>query len=65
MNAMIKAGKDILNALAFANVGNYREFHALLRQTDRRVVSEDRKTQYRLVSDSTDSPAITPAAHTL
>lgn len=35
MNDIIKAGKTILNALAFANAENYSEFRSLLRQAER------------------------------
>jgi hypothetical protein len=59
MNAIIKAGKTILNALAFANADNYSEFRALLRQTDDLPGSDERQTQYRLVSDN---PAVTTVA---
>lgn len=34
MNDIIKAGKIILNALAFANAENYSEFRSLLRQAE-------------------------------
>ena len=61
MNALIKTGKTILNALAFANAGNYSEFQTLLNQTERNEQSAGKPVQFRLVSVIKDSDPIAPA----
>ena len=61
MNALFKTGTKLLNALAFANVGNLNEFHALLRQNEEQRDSDSSATGSRQVSAAPQRPAITPA----
>ena len=61
MNALIKTGKTIFNALAFANADNYSEFQTLLNQTERNEQSAGKPAQFRLVSVTKDSDPIAPA----
>ena len=51
MNVMTK----ILNALAFANVGNQHEFNALLRQVDQQPASAQNQTQHAPVYGVSDT----------
>lgn len=44
MNAYAKTLQRLLNALAFANAGNLREFEELLEEGDRRRLAERRAT---------------------
>lgn len=50
MNALTKAGKRILNAMAFANSGNLNEFNSLLNQIEPQSEAID------------DRPKITPVS---
>ena len=61
MNAITKTGQKILNALAFANVGNQGEFQALLAQMDEQPGSASGQAKPRLVSVSSDRPAMAPS----
>lgn len=58
MNAMIQAGKTILNALAFANVSNLGEFRAMLRQIEQPSASGHEQAPHGMVSAVSDSPAV-------
>lgn len=56
MNVMTR----ILNALAFANVGNQCEFNALLRQTDLPSASGQNQTQHGPDSAASDTSSLAP-----
>ncbi len=56
MNVMTR----ILNALAFANVGNQNEFNVLLRQVDLSSASQQASAQSGPLSARSDTPS---AAH--
>jgi hypothetical protein len=63
MNALIKTGKTLFNALAFANAGNYSEFRMLLRQIDETAGSTDEQANYRTATS--DKARMTPAMQDL
>ena len=56
MNVMTR----ILNALAFANVGNQFEFNALLRQTDLPSVSGQNQTQHGPDTAASETTSVAP-----
>lgn len=61
MNSLTKTGKTILNAMAFANVGNQSECLALLRQFDNLKADSDRRGASDLPQDISEC-TIHPAA---
>ena len=63
MNTFIKAGKTMLQAMAFANAGNYSEFRSLLRQVDASPDSGSGQIQCRPASSGIDHPALLPHIH--
>lgn len=44
MKQLIAVLERLLNAVAFANAGNFREFEELLEARDRRLIREQRST---------------------
>jgi hypothetical protein len=59
MNDISTTAKRIFNALAFANVSNIDEFHALLRQVDAPDTSAREQAQPRTIAQpSGNAPAL-------
>lgn len=58
MNAIIKTGKKVLNALAFANAGNLSEFNALLRDIEPQTAAKAERAKLTLVSVNSERPVM-------
>jgi hypothetical protein len=58
MNAMSKTAKRIINALAFANVGNQNEFHTLLRRIDEPDTSVCEPAQSRAMAQASGNAPV-------